>query len=122
MRTAWRRQALDDLLALQAYIAKDDPRAARRSRARSDQQAQGRSGTPNAAPREALTARAAGPNVRRMAKLLEKSGAPGETRTPNPQIRSLVLYPIELRARVFGTLGPASRRPAAGRQARPMLR
>ena len=25
--------------------------------------------------------------------------APGETRTPNPQIRSLVLYPIELRAR-----------------------
>jgi hypothetical protein len=25
-------------------------------------------------------------------------GAPGETRTPNPQIRSLVLYPIELRA------------------------
>ncbi len=27
-----------------------------------------------------------------------KDGAPGETRTPNPQIRSLVLYPIELRA------------------------
>jgi hypothetical protein len=27
-----------------------------------------------------------------------KPGAPGETRTPNPQIRSLVLYPIELRA------------------------
>lgn len=26
------------------------------------------------------------------------SGAPGEIRTPNPQIRSLVLYPIELRA------------------------
>ena len=25
-------------------------------------------------------------------------GAPGEIRTPNPQIRSLVLYPIELRA------------------------
>ena len=24
-------------------------------------------------------------------------GAPEETRTPNPQIRSLVLYPIELR-------------------------
>ena len=28
-----------------------------------------------------------------------EAGAPGETRTPNPQIRSLVLYPIELRAR-----------------------
>jgi hypothetical protein len=27
-----------------------------------------------------------------------KTGAPEETRTPNPQIRSLVLYPIELRA------------------------
>jgi hypothetical protein len=25
-------------------------------------------------------------------------GAPGKTRTSNPQIRSLVLYPIELRA------------------------
>jgi hypothetical protein len=27
------------------------------------------------------------------------SGAPGEIRTPDPQIRSLVLYPAELRAR-----------------------
>jgi hypothetical protein len=27
----------------------------------------------------------------------EKTGAPGKTRTSNPQIRSLVLYPIELR-------------------------
>ena len=26
------------------------------------------------------------------------SGAPGEIRTPDPQIRSLVLYPAELRA------------------------
>jgi hypothetical protein len=26
------------------------------------------------------------------------TGAPGKTRTSNPQIRSLVLYPIELRA------------------------
>lgn len=25
-------------------------------------------------------------------------GAPGEIRTPNPQVRSLVLYPVELRA------------------------
>ena len=30
--------------------------------------------------------------------VLYRSGAPEETRTPNPQIRSLVLYPIELRA------------------------
>ena len=30
MRIVWRRLALDDLAALQAYIAKDDPRAARR--------------------------------------------------------------------------------------------
>jgi hypothetical protein len=28
-------------------------------------------------------------------------GAPGGIRTPNPQIRSLVLCPIELRARVW---------------------
>src|SRR5438034_242647 len=28
------------------------------------------------------------------------SGAPGEIRTPGPQIRSLVLYPAELRARM----------------------
>ena len=27
-----------------------------------------------------------------------RTGAPGKTRTSNPQIRSLVLYPIELRA------------------------
>src|SRR5882724_11808081 len=30
---------------------------------------------------------------------LNKIGAPERSRTPNPQIRSLVLYPIELRAR-----------------------
>ena len=30
--------------------------------------------------------------------LLEKNGAPEEIRTPDPQIRSLVLYPAELRA------------------------
>ena len=30
--------------------------------------------------------------------LLVENGAPGKTRTSNPQIRSLVLYPIELRA------------------------
>ena len=31
--------------------------------------------------------------------VFEKVGAPERSRTPNPQIRSLVLYPIELRAR-----------------------
>ena len=30
---------------------------------------------------------------------VEKTGAPGGIRTPNPQIRSLMLYPVELRAR-----------------------
>ena len=30
--------------------------------------------------------------------LWRRFGAPGEIRTPNPQIRSLVLYPVELRA------------------------
>jgi hypothetical protein len=29
---------------------------------------------------------------------LWKIGAPERSRTPNPQIRSLVLYPVELRA------------------------
>ena len=31
--------------------------------------------------------------------LPHKNGAPGEDRTPNPQIRNLMLYPIELRVR-----------------------
>ena len=34
--------------------------------------------------------------------LKEKLGAPGRTRTSNPQIRSLVLYPIELRVPTAG--------------------
>ena len=38
-------------------------------------------------------------------------GAPGEIRTPDPQIRSLVLYPAELRAPVVGG-GTYSNRPA----------
>jgi hypothetical protein len=52
-------------------------------------------------------------------------GAPGEIRTPDPQIRSLVLYPAELRAhrRVFsedsGRFQTASRgRVAAAAMAR----
>ena len=31
-------------------------------------------------------------------RLLKKSGAPGETRTPNPLLRRQMLYPVELRA------------------------
>ena len=34
-----------------------------------------------------------------------KIGAPERSRTPNPQIRSLVLYPIELRARAAKRAG-----------------
>jgi hypothetical protein len=30
--------------------------------------------------------------------MIDFTGAPGEIRTPDPQIRSLVLYPAELRA------------------------
>ena len=35
---------------------------------------------------------------------LRKSGAPGEIRTPDHQVRSLVLYPAELRARRSGII------------------
>ena len=34
-----------------------------------------------------------------MNQAIEIYGAPGEIRTPDPQIRSLVLYPAELRVR-----------------------
>src|SRR4029077_14601790 len=44
------------------------------------------------------------------ARLSYKNGAPEEIRTPDPQIRSLVLYPAELRARfslgLVGLTGP----------------
>src|SRR6202795_4378570 len=39
---------------------------------------------------------------------LEMFGAPGEIRTPDPQIRSLVLYPAELRARRVLAIGFAA--------------
>ena len=32
-------------------------------------------------------------------------GAPGEIRTPDPLVRSQILYPTELRAREAGTIG-----------------
>jgi hypothetical protein len=37
-------------------------------------------------------------------------GAPGEIRTPDPQIRSLVLYPAELRA-LIATPGQVLKHP-----------
>ena len=39
------------------------------------------------------------------AKYLILNGAPEEIRTPDPQIRSLVLYPAELRARRVVAIG-----------------
>jgi hypothetical protein len=42
---------------------------------------------------------------------VSRNGAPEEIRTPDPQIRSLVLYPAELRARFSQSLsGPGGRR------------
>jgi hypothetical protein len=35
-------------------------------------------------------------------RAMEETGAPGRIRTSDPQIRSLVLYPAELRARLEG--------------------
>ena len=34
-----------------------------------------------------------------------KPGDPGGSRTPNPQIRSLMLYPVELRGRITDDFG-----------------
>ena len=47
-----------------------------------------------------------------VSKYLKRNGAPEEIRTPNPQIRSLMLYPVELRARIRR---PATRRRETGR-------
>jgi hypothetical protein len=35
----------------------------------------------------------------RSSQLAGEAGDPGGSRTPNPQIRSLMLYPVELRGR-----------------------
>jgi hypothetical protein len=51
-------------------------------------------------------------NVR--AQLMLSSGAPGRIRTADPQIRSLVLYPAELRARLAHRAGSV---PQAGKSA-----
>ena len=60
------------------------------------------------------------------AGIARKYGAPGEIRTPDPQVRSLMLYPTELRAHarecnkpVRPAPGPA---PIAGRCRRPRAR
>jgi hypothetical protein len=41
--------------------------------------------------------------------VIEKIGAPEEIRTPDPQIRSLVLYPAELRAHLPTYVRPLKR-------------
>ena len=41
----------------------------------------------------------------KIAEILNCAGDPGGSRTPNPQIRSLMLYPIELRGRVVENFG-----------------
>ena len=41
-------------------------------------------------------------------------GAPGEIRTPDPLVRSQILYPTELRAREAGTIGGHAGRVNAG--------
>ena len=48
-----------------------------------------------------------------MFEVLYANGAPEEIRTPDPQIRSLVLYPTELRARLANFEG---REPALNKQ------
>ena len=40
----------------------------------------------------------------RAARVLVKYGAPGEIRTPDPLVRSQILYPTELRAQYFSLL------------------
>src|SRR5262245_15586261 len=44
------------------------------------------------------------------------SGAPEEIRTPDPQIRSLVLYPAELRARLAHRAGKRSQNEQSRRE------
>ena len=45
-------------------------------------------------------------------KVLYANGAPGTIRTSDPQIRSLMLYPAELRARFSRLTGVRSENPA----------
>jgi integrase len=54
------------------------------------------------------------PNAKasKSAQLIDVSGAPGEIRTPDPLVRSQVLYPSELRARCLKLLRSGGLRPA----------
>jgi hypothetical protein len=57
------------------------------------------------------------------AQVIELESAPGEIRTPDPQVRSLMLYPTELRARAADSTeipcvgnGPLAQRPGGTAQ------
>jgi hypothetical protein len=58
----------------------------------------------------------ANPILSGLSRAYQGAGAPGEIRTPDPQIRSLVLYPAELRARVAQCTGDVPPQMQAGRQ------
>jgi integrase len=61
--------------------------------------------------------------ARRMSNSLQvigKNGAPGETRTPDLQIRSLPLYPTELQARCLKSITQCDREPASTGNSRPL--
>ena len=47
-----------------------------------------------------LSGRDVGPTATSSGRCLKENGAPGTIRTSDPQIRSLMLYPAELRARL----------------------
>ena len=57
-------------------------------------------------------------NIQLVANIFIRTGAPGEIRTPGPQIRSLVLYPAELRVRVVSRRNRPLSRSVLGLQAR----
>src|ERR1700738_2684192 len=48
--------------------------------------------------------RTAVPRVKEKNRQCRGNGDPGGSRTPNPQIRSLMLYPVELRGRYFSVV------------------
>ena len=71
-----------------------------RSPAAGSQSAAALPGTPRSTLFPASMPRAAAPVKQKGAEApFEANGAPGEIRTPDHQVRSLVLYPTELRAR-----------------------
>jgi hypothetical protein len=54
-----------------------------------------------------------GGNSQKSNKHSRLAGAPEEIRTPDPQIRSLVLYPAELRARFSPDITPEPEKPGS---------